>query len=346
MRKSLVLCLLLLGGCELYFGGDDKPPPCTYYGTGAADGGAGSADFGYRNPQDGTCQYFGGYPYPCDGTCGPCPEATGAAEPDWGSCYSYCEGLSENQCVATAGCYAAYLEKSSGDNPAFWGCWQTAPSGPVAGSCAGLNAHECSRHDNCSATYIASIDVNSASFVQCNDERQYACQADTDCATGQRCDTTVCNPPPGCDPNCPNCGACPDVCYGVCVPKDPNSCTNVSCDAGYHCEEHCYGSGTTNMMSTCEALCVQDLTCASVDCGPGYTCSETCTTDANGNTTCHPTCVQNQPDACETLQSESSCISRGDCVPVYNGQDCTCYPDHCTCQTLTYERCESLYMPL
>ena len=85
------------------------------------------------------------------------------------------------------------------------------------------------------------------------------------------------------------------------------------------------------MMQTCESLCVADLTCASVDCGP----------DANGNTTCHPSCIVDNA-ACETLQTESECTGRADCIPVYDGQDCTCYPDHCECQILTYERCEPL----
>src|ERR1043165_7765601 len=85
MRKSwAVLVLVVLGGCDLYFGGDDDPPPCDYgYGGAAPD---------YyqtvRDPYTGQCQDQ--YPnYPCDDYCGPCAYDT-AAPQDWGACYSTC----------------------------------------------------------------------------------------------------------------------------------------------------------------------------------------------------------------------------------------------------------------
>jgi len=56
--------------------------------------------------------------------------------------------------MATPGCYAAYTELAADDRAAeYRGCWQTAPSGPVGGSCANLDAYACSRHDNCTAHY-------------------------------------------------------------------------------------------------------------------------------------------------------------------------------------------------
>lgn len=98
----------------------------------------------------------------------------------------------------------------------------------------------------------------------------------------------------------------------------------------------------------CEPVCVQNTTCAAVDCGPGYHCVETCTegdpTDPNtpGCGSCYPQCVpDNMPTACEELSSEMACASRSDCTPVYLGEDCTCYPEGCYCNILTYERCES-----
>jgi hypothetical protein len=50
--------------------------------------------------------------------------------------------------------------------------------------------------------------------------------------------------------------------------------------------------------------------------------------------------------ACETLSDEMSCIARGDCTAVYEGTDCTCYPNGCSCENLTFDRCESVLMPL
>jgi hypothetical protein len=107
---------------------------------------------------------------------------------------------------------------------------------------------------------------------------------------------------------------------------------------GYPCEEHCYGDNQT--MDACQNYCVQDLTCAAVDCGPGYTCAEVCEVDANGVSTCHPSCVADQ--ACEALASEDTCKARSDCTPVYDGQNCTCTLSGCSCEVLTYERCQSL----
>lgn len=307
----LALAAVPLGGCDLYFGGDDEPP-CAYGGGGAV--GPDIAN-GYRNPYSGQCEYPSN-PYPCDDSCGPCPADHGApVTPDWATCYSHCEGLSEDQCVGESGCYAAYLGEPS--KYEFLGCFATAPSGPVQGSCDNLDAQACSRHDNCSALYSP---MGSQHFIDC-------------------------------------------------MPETPSTCGN--CPTGYHCEQKC----DANAM--CEQVCVSNLTCASVDCAPGYTCAEVC---ANGK--CGPTCVVNPGSctgqvicampppacptgtspgigngcwtgycipnsqcplpACSTLTSESSCVSRSDCTPVYDGSDCTCYPSHCECKVLTYERCEAL----
>nr|MBA3818940.1 hypothetical protein [Deltaproteobacteria bacterium] len=155
MRRFAIATLFLLAGCDLYFdGGDD--PPCAYGGEKEL-----APAYEQRNPQTGQCEQFGGGG--CDERCGPCPAydtsgASGdqAAQPDWGSCYSQCEALDESSCVVTAGCRAAYTDFPNEDrSPEFRGCWATALSGPVqGGGCVGLDAHACSRHDDCSAYYI------------------------------------------------------------------------------------------------------------------------------------------------------------------------------------------------
>ena len=43
--------------------------------------------------------------------------------------------------------------------------------------------------------------------------------------------------------------------------------------------------------------------------------------------------------ACSTL-GEGECVARGECSPVYEGIDCSCDGDSCTCADWLYERCE------
>lgn len=266
----LALAAVPLGGCDLYFGGDDEPP-CAYGAGGAV---APDVANGYRNPYSGQCEYYGGPYYPCDDACGPCPAADVASPPyDYASCYSQCEGLTEDTCAGESGCYVAYLGDATKQE--FLGCYATAPSGPVQGSCTNLDAYACSRHDNCSALYSP---MGGQHFIKCMEETTSSCE----------------------------------------------------CGPGYRCEQQC----DANAM--CDQVCVSNQTCASVDCAPGYTCAQTCT-----NGVCGPTCLAD-PAACSTLTTEQTCASRADCTPVYAGTDCTCYPTHCVCKILDFERCEAL----
>ena len=285
MRRFVIAFVVLLSGCDLYFSDGDDEPPCNY---GAIEG-APIAPALYRNPATGDCQGFGGYP--CDDRCGPCP-ATDQALPDWGSCYSECEGLAEGACISAPGCFAAYWEYPSQDRQGeYRACFQTAPSGPVGGTCAGLDAQQCSRHDNCSAHYNGEIGAGrlrtspvQETFLFCQDEVSASCAATT-------------------------------------------------CAPGTHCEEQCTTSGG---QTTCQPMCVPDSnTCAQVDCGPGWQCTEVCT-----NGTCGAQCVP--AGTCEAIATEATCKTRPDCTTVYKGEDCTCYPTHCECNILTYERCETL----
>jgi len=52
-------------------------------------------------------------------------------------------------------------------------CVGTAPSGPVNGTaCAGLDAHECSRHDDCIAVhYYVDVPAWGLKFDYCAPER-------------------------------------------------------------------------------------------------------------------------------------------------------------------------------
>jgi hypothetical protein len=175
MTRIALLVLACTTGC-LFGDGDDE---CLYYydTTGAAD----IAAWEYRNPITGTCESYGD-PY-CNDPCKPCPGA-GIAQPDWAQCYSSCENLDEATCKSTPGCRAAYNEST------FYQCWGTAPSGPVQGTCTGLDAQECSRHDDCVAIHAAGTPIGS--FLSCAAEGTVqdpgSCVGTVTCAT----------PPPQC----------------------------------------------------------------------------------------------------------------------------------------------------
>jgi hypothetical protein len=151
---SLVLTCGLLAGCNLYLsddapGGDD----CTY-GYIAANP--------TRDPQTGACLQRSD------------TNACGALVPqpdfDEAACTSQCTTLAETACLTAPGCHAAYEIGVELIVPKLLGCWGTAPSGPVeTGSCAQLDAHECSRHDNCVAEYRA-FGTPQSQFVLCADE--------------------------------------------------------------------------------------------------------------------------------------------------------------------------------
>jgi len=247
MRFAVLV--LLLGGCEIYGGGDDE---CVYNDRGGV-----AESVEYRDPYTGQCQYFGGYD--CPDPCAPCT-TTGQALPDWGLCYGRCDALAEQTCLTTSGCYAAY-ELLPNDGRAFFGCWDTAMSGPIqGGNCSGLDAHECSRHDDCTATFT---DLPGGTFYSCANELQSP-------DPGECNGTITCtSPAPACPPN-----TTPGIkngCYtGYCIP-----------------------------LTDCPLA------------------------------------------TCESLTSESTCIARADCAPVYEGTNCTCNLNGCSCQVLTYDHCQT-----
>ena len=138
--------------CVIHLG-DDDVPQCGLDGTGAGD----VAGTLLVDPQTLACTEFG-FGGTC-GLCGPCPEPFPPI-PSWGACQSTCTGLSEIACDQTAGCRTTYDHDCLlGTGPctafqAFLGCFAIDSSGPDLGPCEGLDAFECSRHENCLATYI------------------------------------------------------------------------------------------------------------------------------------------------------------------------------------------------
>lgn len=351
--KKLAAILVLLTGCNLYFDGGDDDPPCHNYGY---DTGAPEPALQLRNPHTGECEtFYGGGGYPCDDRCGPCPVVgQDYAVPNWPQCDSQCEALDEFSCLSAPGCQTAYdtNEYAMPDGTRgfqFIGCWATtSPYTDDRPPCASLDAEQCSARDYCSINYLskhAPDDGIERAFNHCAPEggSGTVCYSDADCGSDERCTAGYeeCGPPEGCQDGM----GCPDVCTGHCVPKQ-SSCDLIDCGPGSRCEEQCKVG--PNGQVFCEPVCVSNTTCAAVDCGPGYHCVETCTApnpmDPNtpGCGECSPQCVPNeQPVMCEEISDETQCHARGDCTPVYDGQDCTCYPDGCTCNILTFERCQS-----
>jgi hypothetical protein len=149
------LALLLTPACVIHWGGDDDDIICPLNAEDDGEGFAAPAP-GLRNPFNLQCEFFGG-----GGGCrgGLEGEADLAPVPTWGQCESTCDFLAENECIATSACRTAYDHNcllTDGPCPAltpFIGCFPVDTTGPVQGSCEGLDAQECSRHDNCLSTY-------------------------------------------------------------------------------------------------------------------------------------------------------------------------------------------------
>jgi hypothetical protein len=172
------LLLLAAPACTIYWGGDDDII-CPELDQ------AGAPQPGLLNPWNLQCEYFGGGG--CGG-CGACDlaEADAIALPSWGSCASSCIGLDELQCAWTPACRTVYDDTcllTDGPCPAltpFMGCFPVDETGPVQGECVGLDAWECSRHDDCLATY--SPDASGVpQFVQCARELLFECPPNADC---------------------------------------------------------------------------------------------------------------------------------------------------------------------
>ena len=234
------IATLTLTGCDVWFLG----------GTCERDELGDFEAIGYLDPFTAQCMDGGG-----SGSGNTCGDYGGGArlEPvptDWALCYTDCTELAEETCLMTDGCRAGYIsdcaEGASCNDPGytFSSCWATAPSGPERGDCSGLDAYECSRHDDCIAQHFpmtscdgsgncAPVSEQPGNFERCVAEPEVAigCYTDEECPAEHWCNASVvCDPPPDCDPAT----GCPPVCYGSCVPESggAGSCYgNVLCES-------------------------------------------------------------------------------------------------------------------
>lgn len=355
MKRLLVLCLFATG-CGLYWGDDNGDDVCNELA-----GGADIASQGYRDPQTGSCEYFGGGGggggccYDSNGNNMYCAEpATGQALPDWGQCGTNCDGLDENSCIETTGCHAAYLDLGLDALVAsnkFYGCWAIAEGFADNGltQCAGLDAQTCSELDRCSMVYTAyNGDQQPQKFEQCIAESTTGCGIDVDCPMGSHCEQ-----------QCTQCNSmgCQDTCAPTCVPDAGwGECTGqITCNMG---PPSCPANTTAGIANGCwTGYCIPNAACGSPnpgDCYDTVTCNSappSCPANtlpgvANGCWTgyCIPT-ASCELAACETLGGEAACEARSDCTAVYTGSDCTCtMTGGCTCATETYTKCETGWM--
>lgn len=163
---SLVLTscasLASLTACTIYLGDDGDDVDCL------ADV---IAPLRLVNPNNLACEEFSGG---CPEECGPCTLDTDEPIPTWASCDSACSALDELTCMTTEGCRTAHDWGCwTGDGPctaevSYVGCFAVDTTGPVRGGCAGLDAWECSRHDDCIALHDFYAD--GGGFVECVQE--------------------------------------------------------------------------------------------------------------------------------------------------------------------------------
>ncbi len=373
VRLLALTVLLVTPGCQIYFGnhGDDD---CV---NGGAENGIAPL-VTLLNPESFQCED----PYPHNG--GNCKDVGGTPRPrsnsdtsrpgseiDWAQCVSACTGLSENDCLRSDGCRALYNEGGSncpnGSCDFYDSCVGTAPSGPVRyGSCDGLNAYDCSLHDDCS---VVRQGVGGP-FGRCVTEKPSCGPA-----------TPVPPPPPPQPRRNPESGKCEsqggggDPCSGVDMPPPQDWAV---------CDGQCSGlnEATCKASDACRAIYanerppnVDDFHLIYKDCWPtapsgpvhggqcqgldAYRCSlhDDCVAqhDSDWSGCMDPahcdwtighflSCAAESqppppPPACSTL-AEPACISRSDCEPLYLGSNCSCSPAGCTCQTWTFDLCQ------
>jgi hypothetical protein len=350
--------LLVAGGCDLYWGHHQCDPTA---GTPII------ASSGARDPVTGVCHYTTGGTDAC-GNPVPTPLEgdsnfkTPVVDQDWGICPSACEAYDETTCLAADGCRAIYTQAEACGGPGgscawvdtFAACWSTAPSGPVRGvSCDGLDAHECSRHDDCSAVHGSGTTPGQAigDFDHCQAE-------------------TCSHPFPGISLRDPQSGQCETIgggcvalplvrpdwadCTSACTGLDQTTCEATDgcraifvdpCPAGDCALPFVYN----DCWATAPSGPIRGGGCASLD---AQTCSEhdDCIANhdgigggAGGFLACaDETTPPPPPPACDTITDEMTCIARADCQPEYNGSDCSCDASGCHCNVWTFIACHAL----
>nr|HEX4316503.1 hypothetical protein [Kofleriaceae bacterium] len=269
------LSLATLAGCDLYWngggggggGGDDQcynDPPA---GGGLSGGGAAAFQL---DPDTGACVQMQTYSCPCGEACAV------PAQIITGECDGPCANLDENDCLATAGCHAAYVgawTPAGSTVNTFNACWDIQPAPVQDQSCSGLDAYSCSFADSC-----VSVLMN-GEFTACQDEPGVmdAC-AGIDCGSGYTCGVScdaegtcapacVANGQVGsCDASSVKCNMAPPSCEAGTTPGVLDACWSGYCIPNDECTSGCssYTDETDCLSGNCTAIYQgSDCTCYS-----------------------------------------------------------------------------------
>lgn len=258
-----------------------------------------------------------------------------------------CANLDAQSCSEHDDCASDYVQDAAG-NSKFASCDpESSDPGCSAVDC-GPGYHCDEECYPCDGSGSGGMSSGSGSGGMCSDTCSPTCVPDQTCAS------VDCGPGYTCAMECSS-----GTCYPSCIPSSggPGDCYgSVTCNSA---PPQCPANTTPGVANGCyTGYCIPVSQCGPNNPGDCYgqvmcniappSCPMgTLPGVTNGCWTgfCIPT-GQCEVPACETLTDETSCESRMDCIPIYNGTDCTCTPSGCTCANETWERCESALMPL
>jgi hypothetical protein len=252
-----------------------------------------------RNPYTGDCYTGGGGG---GGGCGDRPAAADAIWFDdrWPVCENDCNSLDEAACAKADACRAIYVDPC----PPGTDC-EALPHFAV---CWPTASDGPVRGGDCSAITDA-FECSRHDDCSATHEPRY-CPAGADCSYDDVGNFIACQPE----------GTTPvDICAGDqdCAPDETCNLTDYcyadpDCPHGAPCPPVCFGK--------CEPKSPPPPppppACAGLP---------------------EPTCID-MIDGCLDWYGQQVC-TMSKCVPIYEGQDCTCGPAGCTCSTWTYQSC-------
>ena len=295
-------------------------------------------------------------------TCPPgadCPDLVGpqfwtcAQTAPYASNSGSCWGLDAQLCSERDDCGSAYnIPIDPPAHHAFTECF------PEPGTVDVCGAVDCAPGSHCEPQ-CTPCDLKNPNDI-CVQSCKPACVPDTStcavifCGPDSHCEQT-CQPDTACDAaSGPGGGVCAPICTATCVPNagDPGSCKgDVVCKS---IPPACPPSTVPGIKDGCWTgyciptdLCDYDAGSCSgpVSCGkaPPPCPSNSKPGIKNGcwtgfcipETACYP-----MQQACAALVDEKSCLARPDCMPVYDGKNCTCDAKGvCTCTDKAFARC-------
>ena len=210
--RGLIAIILMTSGCTLFFEGGKGGDVCLLDQTGAE-----LEPAPLRNPENLTCESFGGG---CDPQCGPCPAVAELAPiPSWGFCGSPCESLDESACALSAECRVAKDIRCAVDGTCltdFMGCFPIDGGADPTVDCLSVtDGWTCSRSAQCTAFHRND---------PCPDDGQ--CPREFTLCMPEGASPGRCFDPVACDalpPPCPigTAAGVTGLCYsGACIPDE------------------------------------------------------------------------------------------------------------------------------